>query len=237
MLTSYLILTVYILSSAVVFGTESQSEVESKCLNNKTDLLNEFIPINFDTGRSTVGLDQVEPMKVRIKNFINSNPQLNIADIKVISISPRIPIYTTVKDKNQKLKKMIDPKSNEINLQLAKERSQFVEKIRTEFKFIDFKTSSELSGPEYNPMDLNERFITKMSSGYEEKVKDAFEKHQDAYVNLALKKSYSDLMDEKEYSNLFLVKYKPFLGFRLTIRGCENHSSKKRTTNPQATKQ
>jgi hypothetical protein len=237
MIAYYLISTIYLLSSIQVFGASAASSSELPCPNNKRDLLNEFIPINFETQRNTVGLDQVEPIKSRIKNFIQSNPEWTIADIEVISSSPRIPIYTTIKDKNEKLKKVIDPKSIERNLQLAKERSQFVEKIRTEFKFIDFKTSFELSGPDYNPKDLNERFITKMSTGYEEKVKDAFKNHQDAYANLAFKKSYSELMDDKEYPNLFLVKYKPFLGFRLTIRGCENQSLRNRKINPESSKQ
>jgi hypothetical protein len=209
---------------------------EVKCQSPK-ELLSVFVPLDFETQRSSVGLDQVETLKISIKNFIQANPHSVITNISVISSSSRFPVYKTILDKHKKTKKVIDPDSVMIISKLVEARGEFVKKILSEFKSIDFKISSQLSGPDYNPVDLNDRFVTRMTPDFEKKVEETFKKHEDSFKNIALKKSHDEFLDEKEFPNLFLVKYKPFLGFKLTLSGCEKEASQRKLKNPESSKQ
>ncbi len=232
-MTSYfLVFLIFLLGSFQVLGNVT----EVKCHSSK-ELLSVFIPLDFETQRSSVGLDQVEPLKTRLKNFIQTNPQSVITNVSVISSSSRFPVYKTVLDKHKKTKKVIDPDSIMIISKLVEERGGFVKKILSEFKSIDFKISSQLPGPDYNPVDLNERFVTKMTPDYEKKVEEAFKKHEESFKKIALKKSHLELLDEKKFPNLFLVKYKPFLGFKLTISGCDKESPQRIMKSPDSSKQ
>jgi hypothetical protein len=228
----YIFIFIFLLGSFQVLGNVT----EVKCQSPK-ELLSIFIPLDFETQRSSVGLDQVEPLKMSIKNFIQANPHSVITNISVISSSSRFPVYKMILDKHKKPKKVIDPDSIMIISKLVEERGGFAKKILSEFKSIDFKISSQLSGPDYNPVDLNERFVTRMTPEFEKKVEEAFKKHEHAYTNLALKKKHSELLDEKEFPNLFLVKYKPFLGFKLTISGCEKEAPQRKMKSPDSSKQ
>lgn len=206
---------------------EKKKEPEP-CVEEKLSLYSEFVPLNFEEGRSTAGADQLEPVKKKIKDFIVSNPNMIITDISVTSSSSRTPFYTTVGSK-----KVIDPKSDERNLKLAEERALFAKLALDEIKSsssdlskVNFEVKHTLSGPAFEAKDLNNRFVTKMTPGYEEKVKVYFEENKELLEKEAVIKSSSELMDESRFSNLYQVKYKPFQGFRINISGYKKESLK-----------
>ena len=66
------------------------------CVEEKLSLYSEFVPLNFEEGRSTAGIDQIDPVKEKIKAFILANPNMIITDVSVTSISSRTPYYKTV---------------------------------------------------------------------------------------------------------------------------------------------
>jgi hypothetical protein len=76
-----------------------------ECVDEKVTLYSEFVPTSFDEGRSTVGADQIEPVKVKIINFVKSNPELIVTDISVTASSSKTPFNTVIGGK-----KVIDPK-------------------------------------------------------------------------------------------------------------------------------
>ncbi len=199
-----------------------------ECVEEKITLYSEFIPTSFDEGRSTVGADQVEPVKTKIIHFVKSNPEMVVTDISVTASSSKTPFHTMIGGK-----KVIDPKSDERNLSLASERALFAGKVLNEiktsnapFSSITFETKAELAGPDFDSTDLNTRFVTKMTPEYVERVEAMYQKHEKLFKEQALKNSPMDLMNEKEFVNLYQAKYKPFQGFRVHIRGHKKEEMK-----------
>ena len=177
----------------------------------------EFITTTLGKERSTVGKDQAEVVKAPIQNFIKSNPNIVITDITVTSTSSKIPFF---------INKKIDPKSNERNLALANERAFFVKKIfddmkanSTQLSQVNFVSTGELAGADFEPIDLNDRFVTKMTPGYSELIDSLYRKHEEKFRDQALISSPQVLFDEKQYVNLYQAKFKPFEGFRIQIKG------------------
>ena len=182
-----------------------------------------FVPLNFDEGRATVGADQVEPVKKAINDFMAQNNKLNVSSVQVTSNSSRTPFYISVGGK-----KVIDPKSDEKNLELAKQRSAFAEKALSELKSSQerlasatLETKFSLAGPAFDAKDLNNRFVTKQTPGYQEKVKEYFNANKNVLLNQAVIKSPEELLNQNRFTNLYQVKYKPFQGFRIVITGTD----------------
>lgn len=205
-----------------------RKDLPSECKEEKIVLFKEFVPTNFEEGKSTVGQDQVEPIRKKVLNFINSNPDMIVTDVSVTSSSSKTPFHAMVGGK-----KVIDPKSNEKNLSLAQERAQFAEKVLTEIKNsssqlknINFQTKAELSGPDFEPIDLNDRFVTRMTPGYVERIEALYQKNKKFYEEQALKSSANELLDEKQFGNLYQAKFKPFQGFRIVINGFKKEEMK-----------
>jgi hypothetical protein len=192
-----------------------------ECVEQKINLHEEFVQINFDEGRSTAGQDQVEPIRSKVVSYIKNNPSMVITDVIVTSSACKTPFYKVMGGKI-----VIDPEGDVKNLALAGVRASFAQKVMNEikesgsvFKSVNFKTKAELGGPTFEPMDLNNRFVTRMTPGYMEKVESLYKKHEKEFKEQALKNSAVDLLDEKNFVNLFQAKFKPFLGFRLKIIG------------------
>lgn len=210
----------YFLLCLIAVPVFAEMGPKSVCVEEKKILLTEFIPIDFDRGRNIVGLDQVEPVKKKIQEFMIKEANVTVTDIQVLSSSSKTPHYKVINGK-----KKIDPESDEKNLNLATERAMFVVKSLEDFKKqstyrdVKFDVQSKLSGPEFNPKDLNDRFVTKMTPGYKERVKALYESHKKDFEETALKKTDADLLNEQEFGNLYQAKFKPFLGFKLTIQG------------------
>lgn len=188
------------------------------CVDEKFVLHGEMIPLNFETGRSTVGEDQIEPVKNKVSAYLSSHEIELITDVTVTTSSSKAPFYTTINGK-----KVLDPQSNEKSLSLAKERMVFAEKVMSSLKAsypnIKFNFAAELAGPDFHPADLNDRFVTRMTAGYGERVESLFQKHKASYTDQAIVQSSYDLLDEQKFGNLFLAKFKPFHGIRLVIQG------------------
>ena len=205
-----------------------RKSIPKECKEEKVVLFTEFVPTNFDEGKSTVGHDQVEPVKQKIINFVNSNPEMIVTDVMVTSSSSKTPFHTVIAGK-----KVLDPKSNEKNLSLAQERATFAEKIMgdikassTQFKNINYSAKAELAGPDFEPMDLNDRFVTRMTPGYVERIDSLFAKNKKMYEEQALKTSSAELLDEKKFVNLYQAKFKPFQGFKIVINGYKKEDMK-----------
>lgn len=216
-----------------------------ECIEEKTTLYSEFVPTNFEEGRSTVGKDQIDPVKAKIMDFINSNPNMIVTDVSVISSSSKTPFTSIVNNK-----KVIDPKSDERNLALAGERSGFVSQVLDEMKAssselskINFNVKSELAGPDFSNADFELRKTSATSAGYSAKLKEMFESNKDLFASQALRKSSDELMDSKQFPTLYHAKFKPFQGFRITITGyvkekmkCSDQSSSPGKSSPGAGK-
>lgn len=191
--------------------------IYAACSEEKSVLYSEFVAGDFDK-RSSVGRDEVEPVKKKIEAYLKSVPEkeITVTDVAVTASTAKLPSYTTVNGK-----KVIDPKSDEKNFSLLLERSFFVEKALKEIKFpgVQFKTSAELSGPEFSPLDLNARFVTAMTPGYAGRVGTLFKDHKKEFSEKALIKSPEELLDGKKFVNLYQAKYKPFHGFRISVTG------------------
>jgi len=197
------------------------AKVAKACVDEKKILFSEFMQTEIDAGRTTVGQDQVEPVKQKIVTFLKSNTDMIVTDVSVTASSAKTPFYTTVAGK-----KKVDPKSNEKNLTLASDRSLFVAKALTSIKSSDTQLShinmsvrAELAGPDFVMMDLNDRFVTKMSPGYLQRIKAFYNQHSKAFKEQALINAPEDLLDEKKFSNLYQAKYKPFEGYKIQIQG------------------
>lgn len=209
---------------------ESQSNVKSSkdCVDLKIDLFAEFVPASFDD-RDRVGLDVVEPVKTKLLELIKKDPNTKITDIAVTSFSAKAPYY--IKDTTGK--SIIDEKSNDKNLTRAQERGSFVEKIfedlkksSSEIREISFTIDSSLGGPDFSPIDLNERFVTKMTSDYMDRIEALYKKNIKKYEEEALEKSSENLYNEKIYVNLYQAKFKPFHGYRIIVKGFKKDQMK-----------
>lgn len=200
--------------------------IPDDCKEDMTVLDQSFIPTDFDD-RTTVGEDQVGPLKDHVKNFIKSNPSLIVAKIEVVATSAKTPYFIT-----QDGKKVIDPKSQERNLRLAQERAVFAKKVLTELKStsdfskIEMSFKATLAGPDFNPTDLNERFVTRMTPGFVERIEALYRQHEKQYLEKALVTGAHELLDSKKYVNIYQVKFKPFQGFRLSISGLKKENMK-----------
>lgn len=214
-------------------------QVPIECKEDKDSLAQFFIPTDFEN-RTTVGEDQVMPLKNKIQEFLKMNSELIVTEIQIVASSSKTPFYLI-----QNGKKLIDPKSREKNLTLAQERAFFAKKVLSKLKAsdsqfakinLDFKAA--LSGPEFEPINLNERFVTRMTPGYLERIEALYEKHKKEFQDKALKSSAMDLLDEKQFTNLYQAKFKPFQGYRLSFWGykkeamkCSGNTQEKKTFN------
>jgi hypothetical protein len=202
--------------------------IPDRCKDEKKNLLSDFIQTPIDDARTRVGLDDAEPVRKKIIEFMKANPDWIVTDISVTASAAKVPFYHLVNNK-----KAIDPKSNERALALAKDRSTFISKILSELKAshsklaqVTLKSPATLAGPDFDPRDLNDRFVTRMTASYFEKIAATFGKHKKLYETEAFKHSHDEFFDESLYPNLFQVKYKPFQGYRIEITGYKKEEMK-----------
>lgn len=200
----------------------------AECKENSKVLFQEMIHAHFDDNRNTVGRDQFDTIKSKILNFLKDNPELVATEVTVESLSSRTPYYVEVAGK-----KVIDQNSDEKNLKVVQDRASFgksmLEEIRTSsslYNTIKFESIAKLAGPEFSKTDLNERFVTKMSPGYYERIEALYNKHQKLYKKEANISTDGDLLSEEKYSNLYQAKFKPFHGFKIIIKGLEKNNLK-----------
>jgi hypothetical protein len=200
---------------------DPRKNLPKECVEEKRILLQEFQMAFFDEGRNTVGQDQVDPLKQKISQFIKSQPDLIVTDVIVTSSSSKTPLYATINGK-----KMIDPDSNVKNLSVATERAKYVLRMLNEiktshsqFQTINFEARAELAGPEFEPRDLNDRFVTRMTPGYMERIESMYKKYQKEFQEVAMTPASTELFDENKFVNLYQAKFKPFHGFSLVLRG------------------
>ena len=184
-----------------------------KCSETKAPIHQEFISINFEIERNSVGKDQLEPVKESLMRFLNSHPQVIISEIAIIASSPKLPTYKEVLDpKKKKKKKVIDTDGNEYNLKILNQRVYFADLMMIELKkknarITKYKVLTDLAGPEFENRDLNLRFVTPASSHYNQQVEDLFKKHEKDYREKIFLFSATDLKNQKN-GNLFLDKFK-----------------------------
>lgn len=204
-----------------------ENKVSDACVEESKLLHDEFVPIDFDKGRSTVGADQVEPVKLALQKFASENATAVITDIEIISSASKTPFYLT-----QGKKKVLDPLSDKKNFDLAKERVTFVEKTFEEikknssFQKVKLQTKAMLAGPDFSSKDLNDRFVTHMTQDYEDKVEKMYQLHKTEFEEVAMKKTSKDLLKQDQFVNLYQAKFKPFLGFKVSIKGYKKEDMK-----------
>jgi hypothetical protein len=199
------------------------------CVEEKQNVYSDFVPLSFDGRRTEVGNDQVQPVKDKLIAFISFNSNINITDITVTDCSSKAPLYISLGGR-----KIVDPMSDARNMSLAQERARFVSRILNDLKAsssslskVNFNAAAELAGPDFIPLDLNNRFATKMSPNYEKRVKELFVELKEMYTKEAVINSEKDLLDESRFNDLYQAKYKPFQGFRINILGYKKCSETK----------
>lgn len=205
----------YISFCCIIF---SLNVLGNECTSKNTH--QEFIPIKLEE-KTTVGFDQVDLIKSKIVDYITSNPKLMIDQISIIATAPKFPIS----------KKLSREKDNELSLSILAERIGFAQKMIVDLKknyprIKQFKTSAEIVGPAYNEIDLNLRFIVPLSSNYDPELKKIFEENLEEFEQKALIKTVEELKAKKN-GNLYLDKFKPFLGFILKIESCTSVQDEK----------
>jgi hypothetical protein len=195
----------------------------AKCIS--TPLIHEeFLSTTIDKKRMTVGQDDVQPVKTKVLEFIKSHPELNVKKVSLTVSAARLPVYREIAGK-----KVLDPKGDRTNLSLAEARAAFLNQIfKDQVGKYKLLIDSQLSGPKLGPLDLNLRFVTAMTPGYEAKIISLFETHRKEFEEEALLKKSSLLLDQENYPTLFAAKFKPFQGFRIKIEAekkCKGSSS------------
>lgn len=195
-----------------------------------------FVPTGFDSSRSEVGKDQVGPVKEKILESILSNPEWKISKITVTTMSSKIPFAIKAK------KLLIDPESEKKSWAIIQQRAAFVTEVLNELKLsrsdlsgTHLESRAILAGPEFQLLDFNHRFVTKMTPGYDQKVKEVFEQNKKNFESDALIKSETSLLEEKKFSNLYQAKYKPFHGIKIEMFGCVEKKNKT-STSPKSIK-
>jgi hypothetical protein len=118
----------------------------------------------------------------------------------------------------------------EFSLSILAKRVGFAQKMIDELKrkypIKKFKLYAEISGPAFEKLDLNLRFVTPQSPNYESELKQVYEKNFEDFQKKALIMSLEELK-AKKYGNLYLNKFIPFLGFRLEIETCADDQIEK----------
>lgn len=204
----------------------------SSCVEEKLSLFSEFIPLKFEKSASTVGLDEVRPVKATIEKFITSDPDLIITDVSVTASSSKTPYLSRAGKKI-----VIDPRSHERNMSLAQDRAIFaskmlegIKKTRPSLAKVNFTSNAVSAGPEFDRLDLNTRMVTNMSPNYKKRVEDLYEQNKEMYEAQGLIKSADELLDQSKYTTLYEVKFKPFQGFKIKISGY--HKKKMKCSEP-----
>lgn len=183
------------------------------CKEDPGTLLEEFVPTDFEKHRKTVGKDQVEPLIQKASSYILNQPDTVVTQIFVSSQTARAPYYTVVGKK-----RVLDPKSDEINANLARQRAEFAQAALIEnfkMKKISIVVESKLAGPKFSPADLNLRFVTPETQGYKDMLRELSVENK------------IDLKELEKESNLYHAKFKPFQGFRMILTGYKKCLSKK----------
>lgn len=199
------------------------------CVEEIKVLHEEFVPMNFAEGSATVGNEQVKPVKQKIEAFVGSNSGLVITDIQVLSSSSKTPYMKTVGGKRVYDKEYSDGK----NLELANKRAGFANSslssiitAHPELKGANFSASGAINGPDYSADDAASRGVTSKDPSYKAKIEALYNEHKDMLSKEAMIKSSAELMDVERFSNLYEAKYKPYQGFKITIKGYSKSSRK-----------
>lgn len=203
-----------------------QATASPSCLDGEAVTHKEFVPTPFDDQRTTVGEDQVEALKSQVTSYLNSKVDLKISEIFVVSSSSRAPYYTLNNGR-----KVLDPKSEEKNLQLAREREAFAQKVLKKVipANVKFESKSLVTGPQFELLDLNTRFVTNLTPGYKDRLEKLYLKNKIFFDEFALT-TLNHLSNEKAFPTLYQAKFKPFQGFHLVIKGsksCRSSDDKK----------
>lgn len=217
-------------------GFNSDKKPEAKpepkkepCVEEIKVLHEEFVPLNFSEGSSTVGNTQVKPVKEKIEAFVQGKTGIVITDIQVTSSSSKTPYLKTEGGKKVYDKDYSDRK----NLELAEKRAGFAKislgAIISENPDLDkasYSATGAINGPDYSAEDANLKSITSKDSNYKTKIEALYSENKNSLAKEAMIKSSSDLMDEARFTNLYDAKFKPYQGFKITIKGFSKNSRK-----------
>ena len=191
------------------------------CVEESKVLYSEFVPMNFKEGDSTVKNSEVKPVTLKIEDFIASHSNMIITNIDVTSSASKTPYYRTANRVYEK------EYSDAKNLSLAKSRADFaqvalnsIKSQHTELTEAKYTTVSEINGPDFDKNDLDNRDINSSNnSNYKALVEKLYSENKDMLANEAMISSAKELLDTKRFTNLYDVKYKPYQGFKIVIKG------------------
>lgn len=179
----------------IVFSAHGQSD----CTVSGQLLHQEFLLTAFGKESRTIDVKDAESVVARVKKYVSENPKNKIEKIQVTVCTSAWSL-----------------KGNE-NLDLAKQRSDIMSQ---ELKKLTWpsEVSYRVCGPEFDPKDLNDRFVTRESPLFQERFERllANKELRSLYTSEALVENMETLLD---YSSPFQAKYRPFQGNQIKIWG------------------
>jgi hypothetical protein len=193
-----------------------------ECVEEITVLHEEFVPMNFAEGVATAGNDQVKKVKQRVEDYVSRSGGVKITDVEVVSSSSKTPYRKSVGGKLVFEKEYSDAK----NLELANRRAGFansslasVIQAQPELKDAKYSASGAINGPDYSEADAALKNITNKDPDYKAKVEAFYQENKEMLLKDSMIKSSAELMDAERFTNLYDVKYKPYQGFKITVKG------------------
>jgi len=206
----------------VSFAANGQNLEESV----PTILLKKFIPTAFGSKSRTLDIKDAENVAQEIQGFKVSNPAVVIDRIEILTCTSDFEPHQTA------LPKKIDE-----HVQLAKERNDMIRTELVKNFSVPIQADSKVCGPNYKPLDLNDRLVAVESGDiFIKKLKEL----QEDQVFIAKLKEEA-LIDNVEslpqlYTTIFQKKFQPFQGIRLFIWGKVKGSVEKTKPKPPSSK-
>jgi hypothetical protein len=186
------------------FGIQASAEEVEVLLHR------EFLPTAFGIKSRTIDIKDGELVAKAIENYKVQNPNAEIL---------RIELQTCTSDYRLPQSTLTARRLNE-HEQLAEERHSMIRDHLVRSTKIFPSGHHKVCGPKFETKDLNDRFISKESGAiYEEKFKQLI--HDESFVQQLKVEALVDDPEvlKKKYPTIFLAKFKPFQGVRLSLYG------------------
>jgi hypothetical protein len=214
------------------FGFTSDDNFDNSCFTEEKLLSTDFVRADQDAGKSELSSNESEMFKSKLNEIIKSKQDqgYTVTGVQVIGVASKA--WSSVKDEKSAKSK---------NLFLASQRENVAKELISGFKIdgIQITTGHELAGPGYTQskdlplakLDLSDKNIEVM---YNQLINDNGVNHL-YYVGINSLDDYKKFLKEsneqasnnpndKGVNNIYQLKYRPFQGFKIVIKG---HKSNK----------
>lgn len=214
------------------FGFTSDDNFDNSCFTEEKLLSTDFVRADQDAGKSELSSNESEMFKSKLNEIIKNkqNEGYTVTGVQVIGVASKA--WSSLKDEQTAKSK---------NLFLASQREKVAKGLISDFKIdgIEMTTGHELAGPGYTQskdvplakLDLSDKNVESM---YNQLINDNGVNHL-YYVGINSLDDYKKFLKEsneqasnnpndKGVNNMYQLKYRPFQGFKIVIKG---HKSNK----------